>query len=132
MQSHVKTSFKPIVVLFLIPCVITLLAAIFEDPLKTEQRLKTRTEPGVMRLIDPTLILPYTEAALRQKVSDTSTHESVGYNARKFVNQYPTHPSANETWQRIRRTRKPRMGQQRFWACMHLADHDYGHLLDKP
>ena len=124
MQSRVKTSFKPIVVIFLIPCLIALLAAIFEDPPKTEQRLKTRPMPGVRTPMDPDLILPYTEVELRRKASDDSTDESVVYNARKFVNQYPTSQSANQTWQRIRRTRKPRMGQQRFWACMHLADHD--------
>ena len=116
-----KALLKKPVVIFVIVLLIAVIVGTFQDPQKPGQnRQSVRTR------IDPDLIKPYTEAELRNKVSDLSTDESVVYNARKFVIQYPTNKSANDTWQRVRHTRKPRMGQQRFWACMQLADHDYG------
>lgn len=116
---------KRILTIFLIVVGLAILGAIFDqDSNKTQ-----RTQPSRISErspIDLDLIKPYTERELRSKVADISTNESVVYNARKLVNQYPTNRAANNTWNDVIRTRKPRLGQQKFWACMHLADHDWG------
>ena len=119
-------------VIFVSLWLIILIVAIVDDPQKRgEERIGLYKQSPVSTTvvrnpIDPTLIQPYTESELRRKVKDISTNESVVYNAGRFIIEHPTSKSANQTWQRVRDTRKPRMGQQRFWACMHLADHDFG------
>ena len=121
-----KTLPKKLVVIFGVLWLIAVIVENFHDPQKPEQKRQNIRTTVVRTSIDPDLIKPYTEVELRSKVKNLSTDESVVYNARKFVIQYPTNKSANNTWQSVRRIRKPRMGQQRFWACMQLADYDYG------
>ena len=116
---------KRILVLSLIIVALAFLATIFDkDSNKTgRSQLSRRSERSP---IDPNFIKPYTEPELRRKVGDTSTDESVVYSARRSVNLSPTSRAANNIWAYVRHTGRPRLGQQRFRACMHLADHDWG------
>ena len=84
-----------------------------------DQRIKIR------KRINPNLIKPYTESELRRKVKNWSTNESVVYNARLFANERVHNRTAQKTWSETIIKQKPKLGQARFWACMHLADHDY-------
>ena len=116
---------KRILTISLIVVALAILGTIFDqDSNKTQRSQPSRISERSP--IDPDIIKPYTERELRSKVADISTNESVVYNARKFVNQFPTNTAANNTWNDVVLTRKPRLGQQKFWACMHLADHDWG------
>ena len=92
-----------------------------------DKPISNETETATSEPLDPKLLHPYTEEALRLEIdtrneSDANTITSLLYRARWNASKDPI--KSSNRWTELTRKYKPVIGEKKLWAIMHLADYD--------
>ena len=95
--------------------------------LAAHKPISNETETATSKPLDPKLLHPYTEEALRLEIdtrneSDANTITSQLYRARWNASKDPI--ISGNKWTALTRKYKPMIGEKKLWAIMNLADYD--------
>ena len=95
--------------------------------LAADKPISNETETATSKPLDPKLLHPYTEEALRLEIdtrneSDANTITNQLYRARWNASKDPI--KSGNKWTELTRKYKPMIGEKKLWAIMNLADYD--------